>query len=76
VKSQITGTGSDNFNVSGVAQVVCNPPSNWQPAATFTCYAYDSGGTEIGEYDGTVEPSTGTQYQWNAEWNPNPAYSG
>jgi len=43
----------------------------WKSGATFTCYAYDSVGSELGEYDGVVQPdaSDGT-YQWNAQWNP------
>jgi len=70
-RAQITGTGSDGFGVKGVSRVVCNPPSEWTPGATFTCFAYDSSDNELGEYDGTVEPdaSDGT-YQWNANWVP------
>lgn len=72
VQAQITGSGTDGFNVSGVGSVVCNPPSSWQPGATFTCYAYDSSNSELGEYDGTVEPNDGSgNYRWNAHWIPN-----
>lgn len=69
VQSQITGTGANGFGVSGVDSVVCNPPSNWQPAAKFTCFAYDSTKTEVGEYDGIVEPNAANgDYRWNAHW--------
>jgi hypothetical protein len=71
VKAHIVGTGTGNFDVTGVASVVCNPPDSWRPGATFTCYAYDNTQNEIGEYDGTVEPdSSSGNYQWNASWNP------
>jgi ABC-type dipeptide/oligopeptide/nickel transport system permease component len=71
VQSQITSSGSDGFGATSVASVVCNPPSSWQPGATFTCYAYDNSNTEVGEYDGTVEPNDGSgNYRWNANWIP------
>ncbi len=77
VKQQVTGTASNDFDVTGVASVVCNPPNSWNPSSTFTCYVYDSSQTEIGEYDGTVEPTTSSgEWRWNADWNANPAYSG
>jgi len=75
VQSQITGTGSSGFSVTVVTKVVCNPHGSWKPAATFTCYAYDSSLTEIGEYDGTVEPDSGDRWQWNASWDPSPDYT-
>ena len=77
VKQQVTGTASNDFDVTGVASVVCNPPNAWSPSSTFTCYVYDSSQTEIGEYDGTIEPTTSSgEWRWNADWNANPAYSG
>ncbi len=74
VKSQVTQTGTGGFSVTGVAQVVCNPPNDWKPGATFTCYVYDANKSEIGEYDGTVEPDSASQWQWNGQWNPSPSY--
>ena len=71
VKAQIAGNGSDSLKLTGVASVVCDPPKSWQPGETFTCIAYNSTGSEIGEYDGTVEPdSSPGKFQWNASWNP------
>lgn len=71
VQSQITGTGANGFGASGVDSVVCNPPSDWQPSARFTCFAYDSSKTEVGEYDGIVEPNAANgDYRWNAHWIP------
>ena len=69
--SQITGPAPSGFAVTGVSSVVCNPPSSWTPGQTFTCFVYNSSGTGLGEYTGTVEPndSSGDQ-QWNAEWLP------
>jgi hypothetical protein len=70
--NQITGPAPSGFAATGVSSVICNPPSTWAPGKTFTCYAYASSGTEVGEYLGTVEPndSSGEQ-QWNAQWLPN-----
>lgn len=72
VQSQITASSSNHgFAVQGVSSVVCNPPSNWQPGATFKCFAYDSNGDGLGEYDGTVEPSASDgSLRWNADWIP------
>ena len=71
VSGQITGPAPSGFAVKGVSSVVCNPPTSWSPGQTFTCFAYNSSGTGLGEYTGTVEPndSSGDQ-QWNAEWLP------
>ena len=75
-KGQITGKAPSGFAVTAVHSVVCNPPSTWAAAKTFTCYAYDSQGAEVGEYDGTVEPNSSSgNWQWNAEWVPNAGYS-
>jgi hypothetical protein len=69
VQAQIVGTGTDNFNVTGVDSVICNPPDSWKPGATFTCYAYGPTKSEVGEYDGTIEPNASDGgYQWNARW--------
>ena len=71
VSSQIKGPAPSGFGATGVSSVVCNPPSSWTPGQTFTCFAYNSSGTGVGEYTGTVEPndSSGDQ-QWNGEWLP------
>lgn len=70
-ESQITGPAPSGFAATGVSSVICNPPSTWAPGKTFTCYAYASNGTGVGDYLGTVEPndSSGIQ-QWNAAWLP------
>jgi hypothetical protein len=71
VQSQITGSGPDNFGVSGVSNVVCNPPSSWSSGNTFSCFAYNSSDQEVGEYDATIEPNGANgSYQWNARWLP------
>jgi hypothetical protein len=71
VRAYIVGSGPGDFNVSGVDSVVCNPPGSWQAGATFTCFAYNSTQSEIGQLDGTVEPDSSTgEYRWNARWIP------
>jgi carbon monoxide dehydrogenase subunit G len=71
VKAQLVEAQPGGFGVTGVASVVCNPPTDWVPAGTFTCFVYQSNGNGLGEVDSTVEPtgSDGT-VNWNAEWNP------
>ena len=71
VSSQIKGPAPSGFGATGVSSVVCNPPSSWTPGQTFTCFAYNSSGTGVVEYTGTVEPndSSGDQ-QWNGERMP------
>jgi ribosomal protein S27AE len=71
VRAQIAGNGSDSLKVPGVASVVCDPPNSWQTGEHFTCIAYGSTGSKIGDYDGTVEPdSSPGRYKWNASWYP------
>jgi hypothetical protein len=75
-KSQIKGPAPSGFAATGVSSVICNPPSSWAPSKTFTCFAYASDGTEVGEYDGTVEPNSSSgDWQWNARWVPNEGYT-
>lgn len=74
-KAQITGSGKDNFDVQGVSNVSCTPPSDWKAGATFTCFAYDSSGTGLGEYDGTLLNDDGGSWTWNAQWKPSAAES-
>jgi Domain of unknown function (DUF4190) len=72
VQAYIVGSGPGHFDVSGVASVVCDPPGSWQAGATFTCFAYSSSQSEIGQLDGTVEPNSSSgEYRWNARWIPN-----
>jgi hypothetical protein len=71
VSSQVTGPAPSGFGVTGVSSVVCNPPTSWSPGQTFTCFVYNSSGTGLGEYTGTVEPSDSSGDQrWNGEWLP------
>jgi hypothetical protein len=77
VKAYIVGSGPGDFDVSGVDSVVCNPPGSWQAGATFTCFAYSSTQSELGQLDGTVEPdSPSGEYRWNARWIPATSTSG
>jgi hypothetical protein len=70
VHAQLTGTGSSDFAVTGISQLTCALPAGWEVRATFKCFAYDFAKDEIGEYDGTVQPESGGQPQWNGQWIP------
>lgn len=70
VQAQITGTGTSDFSVSGVTKVTCSLPPVWRTGANFTCYAYDFAQDELGQYEGTVAPDSGTTPQWTGLWSP------
>jgi hypothetical protein len=70
VQAQITGTGPNDFSVTGLSKLTCDPPAVWQVKATFKCYAYDFADDEMGEYDATVQPEAGGAPQWNGLWSP------
>ena len=71
VLGQVTGTAPDEFGVTDVTNVACDPPNHWTTGSTFTCVAYGQNGTELGRYFGTVAPnaSDGT-YQWEGRYVP------
>jgi len=70
VQTQLTGTGPNDFSVTGLTELTCRPPAVWTVGATFKCSAYDFAKDKIGEYDGTVQPESGGQPQWNGQWIP------
>ncbi len=70
VHAQLTGTGPDDFSVTGMSELTCDLPTAWEVGATFKCFAYDFAKDEIGEYDGTVQPESGGQPRWNGQWIP------
>jgi hypothetical protein len=71
VQTQITGTGSGNFNVQGVQSVVCNPPDRWNAGKTFECFVYNTSNTDLGFYEATVLPDDSSgNAQWNGSWIP------
>jgi hypothetical protein len=70
VQAQLTGTGANDFSVTGLSKLTCDPPPDWKVGATFKCLAYDFAQDEIGEYDATVQPESGGEPQWNGQWSP------
>ena len=70
VQAQITGTGANDFSVTGLSKLTCVPPATWRVGATFKCFAYDFANDEMGEYDATVQPESGGYPQWNGLWSP------
>ena len=71
VQSQLTSTGTNGFDVSGVVDVQCNPPSTWTSGATFTCFVYGTDRQQIGQYHGTVDADgSNGDYQWHGTWDP------
>jgi hypothetical protein len=70
VQAQITGTGPNDFNVSGLSKLTCDLPGAWTVGATFKCDGYDFANDEIGEYDGTVQSESGNMPQWGGQWSP------
>jgi hypothetical protein len=55
-------------DIPGVTKVVCVMPSSWAQGKTFQCFAYNSGGQELAQMDGTVLPNEGGRYDWNEVW--------
>ena len=70
VQAQLTGTGSNDFAVTGMSELTCDLPAAWEIGTTFKCFAYDFAKDEIGEYDGTVQPKSAGKPQWNGQWIP------
>jgi hypothetical protein len=70
VQAQITGTGANDFNVTGLSKLTCDPPAAWKVGATFKCLAYDFAQDEIGEYNATVQSESGGGPQWTGQWIP------
>ena len=71
VRGQITGPAANQFGATDVESVVCGPPDQWVTGTAFTCVAYGTTGTVVGEYYGTVEPNTSDGiYQWDGRYVP------
>ena len=71
VLGQISGTGPGDFGDPGVSSVNCQLPTTWTTGSTFTCFAYDPAGAEIGSYYASVSPNgpNGT-YEWYGRYVP------
>jgi hypothetical protein len=70
VQAQLTGTGANDFSVTGMSKLTCTLPAKWADAATFQCQAYDFADDLMGEYDGTVQPASKGIPQWDGSWSP------
>jgi hypothetical protein len=71
VKQAVTGTGPNEFGVSGVSSVVCHLPSSWEAGNAFRCDVYGPSRNVIGRFDGTVESSSSSgEWQWKGVWEP------
>jgi hypothetical protein len=71
VERMLTGTGGDQFGVSGVSDVVCNQVASWSPGSTFECSVYVSPQRKIGIYRGTVVVATSSgAWRWTGTWYP------
>jgi hypothetical protein len=70
VQAQITGKGTNDFGVTGLTKLTCDPPATWTVGATFKCLGYDFANDEIGEYDGTVQNESANAPQWSGQWSP------
>jgi hypothetical protein len=76
VQQAVTGSGSGQSGVQGVARVVCHPPSTWRSGQAFTCDVFGPPQTELGQYHGTVQPTTASgEWRWNGVWKPTRPYT-
>lgn len=51
------------------SSVSCVMPSSWASGQTFSCFAYDAKGTEVGQMKGTVLPADGQTWEANETWS-------
>jgi hypothetical protein len=71
VQRAVTGSGSTGLGVSGVVKAVCHPPASWSAGQTFKCDVFGSAQKVLGQYEGTVQPTTSSgEWQWRGVWNP------
>ena len=68
IKQQLSGAGTDDYDIAGIATVTCDPPSSWTTGTKFKCYAYGYSQTELGVYTATITPGTSKQWAWSASW--------
>jgi hypothetical protein len=71
VKLAVTGTGANEFGVTGVSIVQCHLPSPWTARDTFTCKVYGTSQKLLGRYDATVQSTTSSgEWRWTGIWEP------
>jgi len=76
VQQTVTGSGSGQSGVRGVTSVKCHPPSTWSSGQTFTCDIFGPSRKELGQYHGTIQPTTSSgEWRWEGAWKPAHQYS-
>jgi hypothetical protein len=76
VQENVTGTGANEFGVTGVSSVRCHLPSSWEAGKTLTCDVLGPSQVVLGRYIGTVQPTTSSgAWRWEGEWKPSHRYS-
>jgi len=76
VQLAVTGSGSGESELSGVASVTCHSPSSWSSGQTFTCDVFGPSRKELGQYQGTVRPTTSSgEWRWVGAWKPSHPYT-
>jgi hypothetical protein len=71
VEQILSGTGPNQFGISGVRDVVCAPVVTWSPGSTFECSVYAAQQRKIGVYRGVVAASTSAGgWSWTGTWYP------
>jgi hypothetical protein len=76
VQQAVSGSGSGELRIGGVTGVKCHAPSSWSVGAPFSCDVFGSGHVKVGQYDGTVQPTSPSgEWQWQGRWTPSRPYS-
>jgi hypothetical protein len=76
VQRAVTGSGSAAHAAPGVVRAVCHPPASWSAGQTFKCDVYGSSQTKLGQYLGTVQPTSSSgEWRWEGTWKPTHQYS-
>jgi hypothetical protein len=71
VQQAVAGRGSTGLGGTGVVRAVCHPPASWSAGQRFKCDVYGSAQKVLGEYEGTVQPTTSSgEWQWRGIWRP------
>ena len=76
VQQAVTGSGGGQSGVKGVTSVKCHPPNTWSSGETFRCEVFGPSQTELGQYHGTVQPTTSSgEWRWEGAWRPSDPFS-
>lgn len=76
VQQTVTGSGVGQPVVRGVTSVKCHLPRTWSSGETFTCKVFGPSRMELGQYRGTVEPTTTSgEWRWEGIFKPRYPYT-